>query len=120
MATGTDSAGIDLGTYVTMQNACQPKRMGELLKLAARLIGDLPAPRHITVSANLQEISLGFEGTPAGVEAMAAWASHYHVQLTGEHTVMSDGTPAVRCALSFERDGAQVEAYAYVIANRAA
>lgn len=120
-AATTDSAGTDLGKYVTMRETRQPKRTGELLKLAARLIGELPAPGHVSVSTISQEIAaLGFEGTSAGVAAMAAWASHYHAQLTGERTVMGDGTPAVRCELSFEHDHASVRAYAYVKAARAA
>jgi hypothetical protein len=115
-----DLAKIDLGQYVIMRQARQTRRVGELLKLAARLIGELPAPRNVSVSAGLQEISLGFDGTPAGVMAMAAWASHYHAPLTGEHTVIGDGTPAVRCTLSFTRDGVTVDAYAYVTAARVA
>lgn len=116
----TDPAGIDLGQYVIMREIRPPKRTGELLKLAARLIGELPAPGHVSVSAISQEIALGFDGTAAGIEAMAAWASHFHAQLTGERTVMGDGTPAVACNLSFEHDYASVRAYAYVKATRAA
>jgi hypothetical protein len=114
----TNLTGIDLSPYVVMRQPSQPKRAGELLKLAARLIGELPAPRTVTVYAD--SIDLGFDGTAAGVTAMSAWASHYETQLTGEHMVMDDGTPAVRCELAFTRDGVTVEAYAYVKAAQAA
>ena len=116
----TDQAGIDLGQYVIMRQERQPKRIGELLKLAARLIGELPAPGHVTVSVISEDIDLGFDGTAAGVTAMSAWASHYEAQLTGENTVMTDGTPAVRCTLSFTRDDVTVKAYAYVKSAQAA
>jgi hypothetical protein len=114
--TGTDtgSTGINLDDYVIMREARPPKRTGELLKLAARLIGELPAPRTATVYAASQEISLGFDGTRDGLNAMAAWARHYQGQLTGEHVVLEDGTDAVRCDLSFDRDGMHISAYAYV------
>ncbi len=116
----TDLTGIDLSPYVVMRQARQPRRTGELLKLAARLIGDLPAPRRVSVYAASQEIELGFDGTAAGVTSMAAWASHYETQLTGEQIVMSDGTPAVHCTLSFTRDSVSIEAYAYVKSAEAA
>jgi hypothetical protein len=115
-----DLTGIDLSQYVVMRQARQPKRVGELLKLAARLVGELPAPNLVTVSATCGDIDLGFDGSAAGVTAMAAWASHYETQLTGEHIVMSDGTPAVHCTLSFTRDGTHIEAYAYVKSAQAA
>ena len=109
----TDLTGIDLSRFVVMQHPRPAKRTGELLKLAARLIGTLPAPRTVTVYATAQEISLGFDGTAAGVTALVAWASDYHAQLTGEMTDL-DGEPAVRCGLTFTRDGITVDAYAYV------
>lgn len=119
-ATTSDLTGIDLSDYVIMRHPSQPKRVGELLKLAARLIGELPAPRTVTVYAVSEDIDLGFDGTAAGVTAMSAWASHYETQLTGEDMVMPDGTPAVRCTLAFTRDGVTVEGYAYVTSAKAA
>ena len=45
----TDLTGTDLARFVVMRQSRPPKRTGELLKLAARLIGTLPAPRTVTV-----------------------------------------------------------------------
>ena len=112
-STASDLTGTDLARFVVMHQSRPPKRTGELLKLAARLIGTLPPPRTVTVYTTTQEISLGFDGTAAGVTALVAWASDYEAQLTGEMTDL-DGAPAVRCGLTFTRDGITVDAYAYV------
>ncbi len=51
----SDLTGIDLSRFVVMQQPRPAKRTGELLKLAARLIGTLPSPRTVTVYATAQE-----------------------------------------------------------------
>jgi hypothetical protein len=98
-----------------MRQPPQPKRLGELLKLACTLIGDLPAPRDVYVAVTGQAIELGFDGTRAGIRAMTEWSRQYHCPLSGEQTTLDDGTVVIRCRLVIERtDGVRVEGRAYV------
>jgi hypothetical protein len=112
---------INIENYVIMRQPPQPKRLGELLKLACTLIGDLPAPRQVTVSAKGQTISVAFDGTADGLAAMSAWSARYNCPLTGELSTLTDGTPVVWCELSIERtDGVTVEGWTYVPADSTA
>ncbi len=75
-----------------MRQPPQPKRMGELLKLACTLTGDLPSPSHVTVYGTAQEISLGFPGTRGGIAALAEWADGGGgADGGGETATLSDG-----------------------------
>ncbi len=90
-----------------MRRPPQPKRMGELLKLACTLIGDLPSPSHVTVYGTAQEISLGF-GTRGGIAALAEWAAG-----GGETATLSDGE-AESGAACHSSTTTRVDGYAYI------
>jgi hypothetical protein len=115
----TDTA-ITIPDSVLIQEPEQPKRLGELLTLAVKLLADLPAPRYVYVSRSCQEITLGFGSKPEDLEALTRWGSRYGGPIIGTHMTDSDGRDMVRCSLALPSPGGvTVEATAYIRAEQA-
>jgi hypothetical protein len=79
----------------------------------------LPAPRYFSVSHTVQEVGLQFGDTPDTFEAMAQWAERFGGTVTScPHT--RDGQESVHCQVRFPYLGVNVEAYAFITADKTA
>ncbi len=117
----TDTA-IEIPDYVTVVDPAPGLPVRDLAQAAATLLtahADLPAPRHLSVSAAGQEIELQFSGDRSTFRAMAQWAERFGGTVTGQPGADDDGTPYVRCEVRFAADAIGVRAYAYILADKA-
>jgi hypothetical protein len=113
---------IEIPDYVTVVEPTPAMPLPELTRVAADLLSastDLPAPRCMSASAGGQEIELQFSSDRSTFHAMARWAERFGGTITGEPGTDADGSPYVRCEVTFDIEGARVKAYAYVQADKA-
>lgn len=112
----TDTA-IRIPNPVLTDEAPQPRRLGELLKLTVRLLADLPAPTSVWVLPGLQEIDLSFG---SDLDALTRWASHYGQTITSKPITARDGTEFMCYSAQIpNREGVSVEATAWIKADQA-
>ena len=119
----TAETAIDIPGYVTMITPAEKRSIDALAEYAFALLAenyDLPAPVYFSVSHAGQEVSLQFGGTSDSFRALAQWAERFGGTVTGCPTTHDDGRQSVHCEVKFTDNGVQVEAYAFISANKAA
>jgi hypothetical protein len=109
------SDAVEVPGFVTMTVPEPDKPMAELaVALVAMFTEDDTLPRYLSLSVSGQEISMQFGAEPDTFHALARWAEKFGATVTGSRADDVDGTPAVRCQVTFAYAGVQVKAWAYV------
>jgi hypothetical protein len=78
----------------------------------------LPTPRYFSVSHSVQEVGLQFGDTPDSYSAMAQWAERFGGTVTACPHTRDNGQESVHCQVRFPYLGVNVEAYAFITADK--